>query len=321
MATKKGGYRLPTATTYVSDTFTGHKNRPTPSREPGTDYGCAYGSSVYAVEDGIVTRVDHSTSGAEGRRLSILLNDGQMVSMTHLSRILVTLHQKVRRGDLVAKSGASAWGREWGVGAHLHITLFPDGRHNYGTFNTLDFQKFVGSDNDAIAPASARVQWVADVQNAMNRWFNAGLVVDGILGAKTTAAIRVAQDRLKRSGFYKGKVDGLWGPLTNTALNAYKKNLAKKPSILYHKATVNDAKSIGNVQGLQKVARLYLSQKVDNKWGPKSATGLQRFLNQNYGGSLPAWLRKKYGYVGNDQWGPKMKAALQRANAANNRAL
>lgn len=90
----------------------------------------------------------------------------------------------------------------------------------------------------------------------------------------------------------------------------------------YHTATVADIQSLPNKRGLQKVAKLYgYKGALDNDFGPGSRAGLQTFLDRNYGGSLAAWLRAKWGYVGNDQWGPVMAAAATRADTANWAAL
>ena len=322
MATRKGGYLRPTYANWISSSYHNHRyERNPPSREPGTDYGIPYGSDVRAAEDGVILFVDNSTAGAEGRRVQVGHDDGQSTSPIHLSQILVSKGQRVKRGQVIAKSGASAWGKEWGVGAHVHQTLFPTHALIFGTDKTLDFEKQVGADNDS---DTVREQWVADVQNALNRWFRAGLVVDGLLGAKTTAAILSAQTFLKKRGLYTGKLDGKWGPLTNTALNRYASTVEEAASGKYHKGTTKDIASLGRgnaVKGLQKIARLYLPQSIDGIWGANSNKGFQRFLDQNYGGSLAAWLRAKWGYVGNDNFGPNMKAALVRANAANLRAL
>jgi peptidoglycan hydrolase-like protein with peptidoglycan-binding domain len=333
MTERKGGYLRPVTNPYVSANYANHRwGRTPPSTEPGTDYGTAYGSAVYASEDGIIAYVDHSTAGAEGRRIAVQHPDGQMTSSIHLSRIVVNSGQKVKRGQLIAYSGASAWGKEWGVGAHVHHTLFPTHAMIFGTTRTLDFQLQEGPDNDGALGIPAGVakpsQAVRDRQNSLNRYRKAlglktpPLVVDGLLGAKTIADIKSMQ---KVVGVTP---DGIWGPKTNSAYNAWAKKQVEKGKpqipIVYHKATTKDAASLGRgdaVKGLQKIANLYLRQKVDGVWGTNSNRGLQLFLNQNYGGSLPAWLRAKWGYVGNDQWGPKMKAALQRANAANLRQL
>jgi hypothetical protein len=319
----KGGYQRPTTSTFISASYHNHRYEREPaSREPGTDYGVAYGTSIFAAEDGIVTLVDHTTAGADGRRLSIALNDGQMTSDIHLSKILVNSGQKVKRGDLVAKSGASAWGKEWGVGAHVHRTLFPTHDHIFGTTKTLDFELFVGADNDG--SGLVYVQDVANRQTFLTVAQGEKLVIDGLLGDATRAAIKRYQTYLKGRGWYDGAIDGDWGAGTQAAHDKRYAEWAAPhaaPAPQVRNVTLDDLGSLGNVEGLQKIARLYLAQTVDNRWGAKSKEGLQRFLNQNYGGSLVAWLRSKWGYVGNEQWGPVMRAAAERANAANLRAL
>lgn len=331
MADKIGGYLRPTTTPTISCSWQCHRDRPTPSTEPGTDYACAYGSALFAPEDGVIVDVKTTTSGATGRFVTIDLNDGQRIRLLHLSRVLVSAGQKVKRGQEVAKSGASGFGKEWGYGAHVHTTLWSRHAYSFGMNATLDFVRYVGADNDGggSAAGGGYVQWVADVQNALNHWYKAGLVVDGILGPRTTAAIRNAQIALQKEKLYKGEIDGLWGPQTNTALNRHRDKLQNPPSSKYHTATVDDLAGLtGNVGGFQKIAHLYgygkgqpQSKWLDFKWGPGTRAGMQAFLNHNYGGSLAAWLRAKWGYVGNDQWGPVMSAAAKRAENANWKAL
>ncbi len=69
------------------------------------------------------------------------------------------------------------------------------------------------------------------------------------------------------------------------------------PNPAYHTATVADLVDLQWVNGLQNIVHLYgyddsqdQSQWMDNNWGEGSRAGLQRFLDQNNGGSLAAWL-------------------------------
>lgn len=87
---------------------------------------------------------------------------------------------------------------------------------------------------------------------------------------------------------------------------------------------------IPNVQGLQKIANLYGGGTViDNQWGSRSASGFAQFLRKNYGyvgndslgpvmwAAIARWLRAKWRYVGNDVPGPVMRAALAHADSIN----
>jgi len=86
---------------------------------------------------------------------------------------------------------------------------------------------------------------------------------------------------------------------------------------------------LNDVRGLQKVSAMYaapeLATAIDNDWGPLSEDGFDRFLQEKYGNSLnrglALWLRTRWGYEGDDVYGPNMKAALKRANDANFKAL
>ena len=324
MADKVGGYLRPSPVNSISSSWNDHRNRPTPSSEPGTDYPCAYGTSIFAPEDGVVADLQTHPGGATGRYLTIDFNDGQRGRQLHLSRVLVSRGQRVTRGQRVAYSGASGFGKEWGYGAHVHQTLWSRHAYAFGKDATLDFERYVGPDNDSQIVPYLKVD--ADRQAFLNSAQGEKLVIDGRKGAATTSAYKRYQTYLQNRGWYSGAIDGEWGSGTQAGHDKryaeWIKQVEPKPNPTYHRGTVNDLGSIGNVEGLQKIAKLYgYTGRVDNEWGPGSKAGLQRFLDQNYAGSLAVWLRSKWGYVGNDNWGPNMSAAAVRANAANIRAL
>ena len=85
---------------------------------------------------------------------------------------------------------------------------------------------------------------------------------------------------------------------------------------------------IPDIRGLQKIARMYggLTQ-LDNRWGPLTERGFVTFLQRNgywSGALVPStanWLRRRWGYVGNDVIGPVYRGALMRANDGNFREL
>lgn len=321
MNARPGGYVRP-VNARISSSFAAHLRRNPPSVEPGTDYACAYGTTIYAAEDGVVSEVRNTTAGAPGRALGIRLDDGHLVRYIHLSKIDVTVGQRVKRGQAVARSGASAWGREWGVGAHVHVSLWPSHEMSWPR-KTIDFDPLVGADNDV--PEIAFQQVVADRQNFLNAARGEKLVVDGLNGRNTKAAIERYQAFLKSRGWYSGPIDGVWGNGTQAGHEKFFAEWSRPaaPAPATRPARVGDLASVKDVRGLQKIAKLYgYSGRIDNVWGPGSQAGLQRFLDQSYGGSLAAWLRAKWGYRDRDDiWGPNMAAAAARASAANLAAL
>lgn len=131
-------YYLPPCDAKITDTYQGHKRRG--SKEPGTDYGCAYGTPLVAPYAGRVSVVDNNNGGAEGRRVSIDLDDGRRVSFIHCSKIIVSLGQRVSKGQHIANSGASGFGKDWYYGPHVHVSLWPAPGMAYS--QTIDFEPF-----------------------------------------------------------------------------------------------------------------------------------------------------------------------------------
>lgn len=217
MADVKGGYARPTKTTRISSSWQGHRNRRPASTEPGTDYAAAYGETVVAAEDGVIADVKTTSTRATGRYVTIDLDDGMRVRYLHLSKVLVKKGQRVKRGQAVAKSGASGFGRNWGYGAHVHVTLWARQAYSFGSSATLDFEKYVGPDNDGHHES----QHVRNQQTWLNRARGEKLVVDGIRGGKTKAAYKRYQRYLKKNYGYTGAIDGIWGRGTQAAHQRY----------------------------------------------------------------------------------------------------
>lgn len=131
----------------INDTWNGHRRRDPPSSEPGVDYRCSVGDDVVAPADGVVHAVKDSTSGASGR--AIMLRTGRDWHRgLHLSQIFVSAGDRVEQGQLIARSGASARGREDGVGQHLHWSFWFDRGNDVpvpGLTDTDDFESFITS--------------------------------------------------------------------------------------------------------------------------------------------------------------------------------
>ena len=150
-------YAIPTNTDHVSCSQPCHKNRNPPSTEPGTDYASAYGSPLYAPDNGRVVDLKTSNSGGTGRYLCIDLDDGRRTRSLHLSVISASVGQRVSRGQLIGKTGASGHGSDWGYGAHVHQTLWSTHAYSFGANATLDFAKYVGGGGGGAPAGNQRV--------------------------------------------------------------------------------------------------------------------------------------------------------------------
>jgi hypothetical protein len=139
------GYIWPAnpATYGISDDFGEHVARG--SAEPGVDVMTPVGAAVYAPGPGSVVDVHSSSSGATGRYVTIVTSGGDWFRFLHLSQTLVNIGDTVTQGQLVARSGASGFGSDYGYSPHLHIT-FKQGYTGTGlSLPTNDFQAYMAA--------------------------------------------------------------------------------------------------------------------------------------------------------------------------------
>lgn len=136
------GLMMPVRSARMSS-WTAHQYRNPPSTEPGTDFYCPIGTPVYAPEDGRVYGYGTSIIPATGRWVGLDLTNGMRFRAMHFSSIALsstTLNNGgfVRKGDIIAYSGASGYGEDdwsWNPdtgGAHCHATLWPTQQSLFG---------------------------------------------------------------------------------------------------------------------------------------------------------------------------------------------
>jgi murein DD-endopeptidase MepM/ murein hydrolase activator NlpD len=135
----------------ITDSFEGHKNRKTPSRNPGTDYGVATGTPVKAINDGMITGTVETFRGAGGRMIFQSLPGGHNADYLHLSRIDVQTGQEVKAGQIIGLSGGSGLGSETGYGPHLHLSFRRGGTPTMAVGN-IDYEAFLSS--NGVAPSA-----------------------------------------------------------------------------------------------------------------------------------------------------------------------
>lgn len=206
-------YLRPVSGATISSTWADHKNRRPPSGEPGTDYACAYGTTVVSPAAGKIITTKSDNSGPMGRRIIIQFDDGNAVDIIHLSKLWLGVGARVLAGQAIGKSGASAGGSNWGVGPHVHISLWLNGNpFTKGWAATADFEAFVFD----------------QVTCFRQMWLNANrgekLVADGVEGALT----RQAYIRYQR--VLGVNPDGEWGPATERAHQEYIRKHPSKPN-------------------------------------------------------------------------------------------
>lgn len=109
----------------------------------GVDFKAAYGTPVYAIADGVVTRA--SIYSGYGHCIEIRHRDSFSSLYGHLSRYAVRIGASVKKGQLIAYSGTSGVS----TGPHLHLEL---ARNNH-RLNPLSIK---------MMPASTKI---ADIDN------------------------------------------------------------------------------------------------------------------------------------------------------------
>ncbi len=92
-------------------------------RHKGTDVFAPYGSGVYAVTDGVITRTGNG--GLGGITLYLRGNDGAEYYYAHNSRNIARRGQRVAAGELIARVGQS--GNARGTSPHVHFERHPGG--------------------------------------------------------------------------------------------------------------------------------------------------------------------------------------------------
>jgi murein DD-endopeptidase MepM/ murein hydrolase activator NlpD len=88
----------------------------------GTDFAAIYGTPVYAFADGMIIETSFRKNGF-GKSIVIFHGQGISTRYAHLSRILVSYKQKIRKGDLIGLVGATGNTRGKKSGSHLHFEL------------------------------------------------------------------------------------------------------------------------------------------------------------------------------------------------------
>ncbi|MDG6881154.1 murein DD-endopeptidase MepM [Phocoenobacter uteri] len=110
----------------ISSHFNLHRRHPITRRvrpHKGVDFGLKIGTLVIAPADGVVTRVAYQRNGA-GKYIKIKHGSKYETVYMHLSRSLVKIGQKVKKGQHIAYSGNT--GRS--TGPHLHYEFHINGR-------------------------------------------------------------------------------------------------------------------------------------------------------------------------------------------------
>jgi murein DD-endopeptidase MepM/ murein hydrolase activator NlpD len=108
----------PCDTKVIRDDYSDHVKRG--SNLPGLDYGCDTGDKIYATANGVVEIAETATNDTSGISITIKHPSGYRSYYFHLSKLLVKKGDRVKAGDLIAKSGNTG---TTSTGPHLHFAI------------------------------------------------------------------------------------------------------------------------------------------------------------------------------------------------------
>ncbi len=145
--------------TRITSGFNPHRRHPITGKirsHKGVDFALKTGTNILAPADGIILTTSYQAGGA-GRYIRLKHDSKYKTIYMHLSKILVKQGQRVKRGDIIAKSGNS--GRSTGPHLHyeFHINNIP---HNPMTVRLPGadiFSKLSGSEKNRFKRVSSQV--------------------------------------------------------------------------------------------------------------------------------------------------------------------
>lgn len=221
----------------------------------GTNVHAAYGGTVIAIGWNVL-------SGRTGNGIVIRNPDGEMQYYGHLSQFLVKKGQKVKQGQLIAKSGNT--GRT--TGPHLHFeTHTRDGRLA---------NPRVHFNHHGVVPGSTTGQG-----SSVGSVSYLPLLVDGKFQHRT---ITETQRALAKAGYYQGLIeadvgkDAVDGPVF---YEAYQKFLKVRG---FYKFDIDGSFKKRSVEAEQKWLKSIgeYNRKIDGSRGDYTVKGLQNALNK-----------------------------------------
>lgn len=211
----------------------------------GIDYGGTF--NVLAAGDGIVTKVSYNGNKQTGGGHVVIIKHADDLFTVYYhgrERTKLNVGDRVKAGDFIYVSGSTGAS----TGPHLHFETRTGRGGAWGTDkdpniffagnggNVKDVAKAVAATGPSKLTVDGRLgrgTWRA-LQSALKKYGYSGILdgkpgpltykalqsavgakVDGIVGPNTRKAV---QEYLKKKGFYKSAIDGVWGRGTISAL-------------------------------------------------------------------------------------------------------
>ena len=128
-----GQFMWPSNTTHLVTSPYGYRIHPVTGKSrfhAGIDIGAAYGTSILAANDGVVIVAGYN-AGGYGNYVVINHGGGYTTLYAHASSLLVSVGQKVSRGQVIATCGSTGMS----TGPHIHFEV----QYNGQTTNPMQY--------------------------------------------------------------------------------------------------------------------------------------------------------------------------------------
>ena len=144
----------PPQTSHTMASFGMTRKKPdlTPKPHQGWDLAAPVGTEIFAIADGVITRVVHQDNGGYGRSVTLafqgegkgLVSVAMFAFYAHLSVVLVGVNAVVKRGDVLGRTGVS--GNAGGTPPHLHFEIRTASHVGGGLSDRVDPGEVLGYD-------------------------------------------------------------------------------------------------------------------------------------------------------------------------------
>lgn|GEM_PF-4510990 len=170
----------------------------------GTDYGGAHGSPIRAVGEGVIKSV--AQSGSYGKYVTILHGNGYRTLYAHLSRTMVRVGQRVRKGQTIGGMGSTGTAR----GTHLHLEVLDRSSRPINPESFLRSSKKQAKSQNPTVSGKQKVNFYKQAQSLRQKYAALGGSVAPIPGGShcVTRSSTVAVPQKRRVGSRKPVVSG-----------------------------------------------------------------------------------------------------------------
>ena len=208
----------------------------------GTDYAGAHGSPIRSVGDGVIKSV--AQNGSYGKYVTIAHGNGYRTLYAHLSRTMVRVGQRVRKGQTIGGMGSTGTA----TGTHLHLEVLDRSSRPINPESFLQVSKNQSKTQTPMVSGKQKINFYKQAQSLRQRYAALGgsvAAIPGVSHSVSPAGNQVVPKAKKKIRSHKNVVSRK--PVS--AKRGLKSFLAvKKPkTAVRHKASVRHSRRVKKI--------------------------------------------------------------------------